>query len=126
MYNPYSQNPNYTNGINWCQGDAGAKSFPVQPGTTVAIFDSEESCVYIKTVDIMGRPLPLKILDYVERSNEPKVIEDKNYVEKETFEEAIERIDETVDRFDETVDDLNDKIDKILKTLAKEEKKNAK
>ena len=77
MYNPYSQNPNYTNGINWCQGDAGAKSFPVQPGTTVAIFDSEESCVYIKTVDIMGRPLPLKILDYVERTNEPKIIEEK-------------------------------------------------
>lgn len=126
MYNPYAQTPNYTNGINWCQGEAGAKSFPVQPGTTVAIFDSEESCVYVKTVDVIGRPLPLKILDYTERTNDPKIIEDKDYVEKETFNEAIERLDEGMEDFREDFDELSDKLDKLLKSLAKEEKKNAK
>jgi len=126
MYNPYVQTPNYTNGINWCQGEAGAKSFPAQPGTTVPIFDSEESCVYIKTVDVMGRPLPLKILDYTERTNDPKIIENKDYVEKETFNEAIERLDEGMEDFREDFDELSDKLDKLLKSLAKEEKKNAK
>lgn len=103
MYNYYPQND-----MNWCQGEVGAKSFPVAPGHTVPIFDSEDPCLYIKSVDIMGRPLPLKILDYIERDNTPK-IEAKNYVEKDTFDEAMTS--------------LNEKFDDLMELITKPEKK---
>jgi hypothetical protein len=106
----YPQTQMTSNDINWCQGESGAKSFPVSPGHTVPIFDSEDSCLYIKTVDVMGRPLPLKIFDYKERGTE--VIEEKNYVEKTELEDAMIS--------------LNEKIDDVLMLLSKPEKKETK
>ena len=115
MYNPYQQNYSSSD-IRWCQGEAGAKSYPVAPGHTIDIFDSEENCLYIKSVDIMGRPLPLKILDYTERTVEQPTVEEKNYVE--------------IDLFDEVVSSLEEKIDKVLDSIkelsTKEKKTNAK
>lgn len=87
MYNPYYQQnyqQNQTNDMAWCQGEAGAKSFPVAPGHTLPIFDSEANTFYVKSVDIMGRPLPLRIYDYVERDTTPKS-DDKNYIEKDLW-----------------------------------------
>lgn len=109
MYNSnyFQQMPNYTNGMNWCQGEAGAKSYPVAPGSTAAIFDSEDNTFYVKSVDVMGRPLPLKICDYVERDNAPK-IEEKNYVEKDTL--------------DETISSFNEKLDEVIALLMKPQK----
>ena len=97
MYPYYQQNqnlyPSNANSMNWCQGENGAKSFPVAPGNTVPIFDSEESCLYIKTVDVMGRPLPLKVLDYKERTNEPQ----PEYVGKNEMAEAVSGLNEKLD-----------------------------
>ena len=98
--------PYNVSGMNWCQGEVGAKSFPVAPGNTVPIFDSEASCVYIKSVDIMGRPLPLKILDYSERTNEVK--------------------EEKPSALDEAMAGLNEKLDSVLLLLEKPEKKEEK
>ncbi len=111
----YSNNyaNNSVNGINWCQGEVGAKSFPVAPGNTVPIFDSEDSCVYIKSVDVMGRPLPLKILDYHERTDAPKeVIVENNYIEKDTF--------------NETMSSFNEKLDEVIALLMKSVKETKK
>lgn len=99
MAYPYLNN---VSGMNWCQGEIGAKAYPVAPGNTVPIFDTEEKCVYIKSVDVMGRPLPLKILDYTERTNEPK--------------------EEKPDVLDEAMTALNEKLDTVLELLAKPEK----
>ena len=121
MYNPYQQSQNYSNGIVWCQGESGAKSYPVQPGTTVALFDSEENCVYIKTVDVMGRPLPLKILDYKERTT---VIEDqKSYIEKDSFDETITSFNE---KLDEVINLLTKTSEKTTEKVVKEKKSDAK
>ena len=114
MYNPYQQNY----GMNWCQGEAGAKSFPVSPGNTVAIFDSEENTFYVKSVDVMGRPLPLKICDYVERDNAPK-LEEKKYVEKDT-------LDETISSFNEKLDEVIELLMKTPEKKVDKEKKDAK
>ena len=105
MAYPYLNN---VSGMNWCQGESSARAYPVAPGNTVPIFDSEEKCVYIKSVDVMGRPLPLKILDYIERTNEIK--EEK----KSELEEAMMS--------------LNEKLDSVLTLLSKpkEEKKEEK
>lgn len=63
-----AQAQNMTSGINWCQGEAGAKSYPVAPNTSVLLMDSEESVFYIKTTDVSGMPQPLRIFDYTERT----------------------------------------------------------
>ena len=52
------------NGIIWVQGEAGAKSWAVAP------MDSENSVFYIKTTDNSGIPLPLRIFDYTERTQQ--------------------------------------------------------
>ena len=103
MAYPYLSN---VSGMNWCQGESGAKAYPVAPGNTVPIFDTEEKCVYIKSVDVMGRPLPLKILDYTERTDEPK--EEKPNV------------------LNEAMSALNEKLDAVLELLSKPEKKEEK
>ena len=67
-YNPYpyqqpAQNPP---GILWVQGEAGAKSYLVAPGTTVQLWDSERQTIYLKSADASGMP-SIKTLDYTIR-----------------------------------------------------------
>lgn len=56
--------------IVWVQGEAGAKAYPVSSGNTVMLMDSEDNVFYLKTTDINGIPLPLRIYDYVERGKD--------------------------------------------------------
>lgn len=44
------------NGIRWVQGEAGAKGYPVAPGESVFLMDSEASMAYLKSVDMTGVP----------------------------------------------------------------------
>ncbi len=102
-YNPYqnySPIPNYgqsqipqpeTNMI-WVQGDSGAKAYPVQSGKNVVLFDSEDKRFFIKAVDVNGMPLPLRVFNYSEASeNEEKTpeIDTSNFITRTEFEEAI-------------------------------------
>ena len=63
---PTQQNDN---GILWVQGEAGAKSWAVAPGKSVMLMDSESNTFYIKSSDNSGMPMPLRIFDYKERTN---------------------------------------------------------
>lgn len=56
------------NGILWVQGEAGAKSWAVAPGKSVMLMDSESNTFYIKSSDQSGMPMPLRIFDYTERT----------------------------------------------------------
>ena len=79
-YNPYMaaatqpqqvqvpQQPPTQSSILWVQGEAGAKAYPVDAGNSVLLMDTEDSVMYIKTVDVSGMPQPLRVFDYVERS----------------------------------------------------------
>lgn len=81
-YNPYQvgyqqvQNAQQvqTGGLQWVQGEAGAKAFPVSAGQSVLLMDSENNVFYIKSSDNSGMPLPLRTFDYRERTaqNAPK------------------------------------------------------
>lgn len=88
--------PQNGNGMKWVQGEAGAKSHPVNPGETAMLMDSEESVFYLKTVDASGMPLPLRVFDYTERtqntptaqnapSEAPKGIDTSNFITREEF-----------------------------------------
>ena len=56
------------NGLVWVQGEAGAKSFLVAPGCTVMLMDSEGERFYLKSADVSGMPLPLRVFEYKERT----------------------------------------------------------
>lgn len=63
---PPQPQPQNQNGIIWVQGEAAAKAYPVQPGTSVLLMDSECENFYIKSTDNMGMPQPLRTFEYHE------------------------------------------------------------
>lgn len=102
---PFQNQPNYipqptqqNNGINWAQGEAGAKSFGVEPGKSALIMDSERERFFIKTVDITGVTLPLRIFEYkevTEQSGTPvkAQVDEQQYVTREEFDKLKARIE---------------------------------
>lgn len=81
MYNPYAYNYANANwpqaaqqpqpqqnqsGIQWVQGEAGAKSFLVAPGQAILLMDSEAQQFFIKSADQSGMPQPLRVFTYQE------------------------------------------------------------
>ena len=73
--------------IKWVNGIGEALVYPVAPGKSVWLMDSgDEAVFYIKSVDMSGMPLPLRIFDYKER----KVQDSTNdYVTKADLEKVI-------------------------------------
>ena len=59
-----------TVGIDWVQGEGGAKSRYVPPNTAAWFMDSECQKFYIKTTDASGMPLPLRKFRFVEEFDE--------------------------------------------------------
>ena len=85
-------------GILWVQGEAGAKSWAVAPGKSVMLMDSESNTFYIKSSDNNGMPMPLRIFDYTERtqqSTQPvnviqhEQIDTSQFITKEEFEKRL-------------------------------------
>ena len=102
---PFPQQPQQqsNSGLIWVQGEAGAKSYLVAPGSTVMLMDSENTVFYLKSSDASGMPLPLRIFDYSERrenvSTDPQripqdshAIDPTNYITRKEFEEFIESL----------------------------------
>ena len=99
-YNPYGNVNPYTqaglvqpqtnqNNIIWVQGEAGAKAYPVQPGGSVLLMDSEGEYFYIKTADNVGMPGPLRKFSFKEIVEGQEVAEAPDYVTREEFEKKI-------------------------------------
>ena len=61
-----TQQQQIQSGIIWVQGEAAAKSYPVAPNSSVALWDSEANVIYIKSADGSGMP-SMKIVDYTMR-----------------------------------------------------------
>lgn len=87
-------------GLIWVQGEAGAKSFIVSPGSTVMLMDSENSVFYLKSSDASGMPLPLRVFEYAERTatvpqspnfgtQAPNGFDPTNYITRKEFEEFM-------------------------------------
>lgn len=88
-----NQQQNASTNMIWVQGENAAKSYPVAPGQTVQLMDSEaEGVMYIKSVDPSGMPLPLRTFNYSEKksqNSEPKkefeAVGSEEYVSKTEF-----------------------------------------
>lgn len=83
---PYVPMQNKMLSCAYVQGEAAAKAYPVAPGQFVVLIDTEDPVIYTKTTDQFGRPMPIRILDYVERVDTP-VEQPKNseYITKSDF-----------------------------------------
>ena len=61
----FQMSPRPDTGLNWVQGESGAKSWFVNPGATVLLMDSEAQRFYLKTADQSGVP-QLRTFEYKE------------------------------------------------------------
>lgn len=86
-----SQQAQNNAGINWVQGEAGAKGFAVAPGQSVLLMDSESNVFYIKSTDASGMPLPLRTFDYSERVPVTKNVQG-DFITREEFEKRLAEI----------------------------------
>jgi len=97
---PIVQTPQQNdNGILWVQGEAGAKSWAVAPGKSVMLMDSESNTFYIKSSDNSGMPMPLRVFDYTERTQQqtvPQVIQHQEVDTSQfvTWDEFNKRLEE--------------------------------
>ena len=82
-----------SSGIVWVQGEAGAKSYLLAPGQSVLLMDSEESKFYIKSSDLSGIPMPLRVFEYKELSETAKAPATE-YVTRKEFDELVQRLKE--------------------------------
>ena len=62
--NYYPQNA----GVNWVQGEAAARAWLLAPNSSVLLMDSEAPRFYYKQTDMYGMPMPLRIFQYTELS----------------------------------------------------------
>jgi hypothetical protein len=62
---PMQQPRQDQNGLIWVQGEAGAKSWFVNPGSTVLLMDSENQRFYLKSADMNGVPA-MRTFEYSE------------------------------------------------------------
>lgn len=62
-----------TQGINWVLGIAGATAYPVAPGNTVPLWDSESQTIYLKSADNTGKQ-SMDIIDYTIRPKNGKPV----------------------------------------------------
>ena len=90
-----------SNGINWVSGESGAKSWIVGRGESVLLMDSESQCFYIKSADASGMPLPLRVFDYTERTqNDPQGSQtafnqsNDNYITRTEFDDLKAKYEE--------------------------------
>lgn len=100
------------NGILWVQGEAGAKSWAVAPGKSVMLMDSESNTFYIKSSDQSGMPMPLRIFDYTERT------------QQQTQNQVVQHTEFDTSKF-VTREEFNEKLNELLAVKQKDkEKKN--
>lgn len=93
--------PTQQQSINWVSGESGAKSWIVGRGETVLLMDSENSVFYIKSSDASGMPLPLRIFDYTERSqnvvqapNSALIQNNDNFITRDEFDDLRAKYEE--------------------------------
>ena len=82
-YQPARQD---SSGLNWVQGETGAKSWIVAPGSTVLLMDSEGQRFYLKSADQSGLP-SMRIFEYAEIGAEKPSVQTQqaNFVTADEF-----------------------------------------
>lgn len=104
--------PTQQSTINWVQGDVGARAYPIQPGMSVLLMDSEGQNFYIKSADTMGMP-SLKKYAYSEVVEEPMRLESH---EAKQIDTAFTATREEVKQMQEEIKHLKEQISQMEKS----------
>lgn len=119
MYNGYSQQPqpsqqqNNAQGMIWVDGEVGAKAFQMPQGwpvgVPIALWDTNEPVIYLKSINQMGMPNPLQKIHYTIDNQQTPVylpagnsgtagnngsIGNGNYATKEDFEQIKNEVND--------------------------------
>lgn len=105
--------PSQSSTINWVQGDVGARAYPINPGMSVLLMDSEGQNFYIKSADTMGMP-SLKKYAYSEVVEEPMRLESHE----------AKQIDTAFSATREEVKQLHDEIHSLKEQIKRMEDEN--
>lgn len=92
-------------GLNWVQGEAGAKSWFVTPGSTVLLMDSEAMRFYLKTADANGLP-SMRTFEYTEvgSAKPTEATQPAQYVSIGVFEDFKKQVMGKLDELSEPVE----------------------
>lgn len=92
--------PQTQNTFAWIQGEEAAKAYPVAPGNTVVLIDSDKPIMYMKTTDLSGRPQPMQIRYLVSKEEFDKLQNGASfspnsdaYITREEFEKYVSEAD---------------------------------
>lgn len=96
-------------GLIWVSGENAAKAFLVAPNTSVLLMDAESNRFFIKTSDASGMPLPLRIFEYTEKTQN---------AQQQVQNVATQQRDDFITR--KEFDDLKAEIDALRKENANE------
>lgn len=95
--NAQQSQPQQFGGLNWVQGEAGAKGFQVEPGRSALLMDAEGCTFYLKSADSTGMP-SMRIFDYQERMTQPAPVPMQaqqaapDYITRREFAELAEEV----------------------------------
>lgn len=92
------------NGILWVQGEQAAKSFPVAPGNTVVLWDSENPLIHVKSVDGAGLP-NMRTFEIKERTEAKPETPNVEFVGKEDFKVLQERVEALAEKIEKGATD---------------------
>lgn len=97
---PVQNQPQTQNTFVWIQGEEAARNYPVAPGNTVVLIESDKPIMYMKSADLSGRPQPMQIRYLVSEEDYRKIqngsnlsVNDDTYVTKEYFEKKMSELD---------------------------------
>ena len=97
---PVQNQPQTQNTFVWIQGEEAARNYPVAPGNTIVLIESDKPIMYMKSADLSGRPQPMQIRYLVSEEDYRKIqngsnlqANDDTYVTKEYFEKKMSELD---------------------------------
>lgn len=93
-FNTPDQRQQNGDGRIWVQGEVGAKAYLVAPNNTVALWDSEQQIIWLKTVMPNGVPSMTK-LNYTVDNPAPMPAPPADYVTRAEFEKRIAELTKT-------------------------------
>ena len=75
------------NTVNWVQGEAAARSYPVAPNSSVFLMDYDGDKFYIKSADMSGMPTfrAFAFTEITGQTNAPTAEQEHQFVTKEEF-----------------------------------------
>ena len=95
-----SVQPQMQNTFAWIQGEEAARNYPVAPGNTVVLIDSDKPVMYMKTTDLSGRPQQMQTRYLVSKEDFDKLQNgasfsqnEEEYVTKEYFDQKMAELD---------------------------------